>query len=817
VALSARDQALLRYAWILLVVLWPGSEAVADTDLAHILDNNPDVPTLSEYGGVGLLDMRTARFLPDGTVSISGVIKNPDDRIAATFQALPWLETTFRWAHDYGIETIKGQGSDRSFDVKFRLWQESNDLPQFAIGLQDFIGSGIYSGEYAVASKAWGDLDFTLGMGWGRLASNPTFENPLGFLSKSFLTRSFVNGQGGSLHLDYFHGQNVGIFGGVEYSTPIRNLKLQVEYSSDAYKAEIVRGPYVDIPYNFGLTYRPYPGIEIGVSYMYGREIGVRLSLFGDPTSPAGARLDPQPPFTARDPDVVDEVHKKESETEPAKDEAWRTHFYDLTQDDTKFPNEAPHADAGAQPQTFQTQHLPAPEPQAPANNSAPSEPAGVAALPAPVPPSDSAPAAVPNAATPQAAPILANSAAIDKASDDASIATMRDAIMAQSIIVEGPKIEGNRVRVIIQNDNYLRDAEAVSRVVRALSSSAPAHIEDFEIITTRNSMPITTLVVPRSEVDKLANHDSSPEELLHATDMQPGPTVGPVLSQSDYPVFDYMVYPSARQSLFDPNNPFYFSIGAGVNESVSLGRGLALSATEYFSIYNTFGNINRASDSVLPHVRSDLASYLKDGQDSLESTTAAYYFKMAPEVYARVTAGYLEQMFAGLGGEVYYRPFDKRWSIGADLWGVQQRGFDQLLDLRPYKTITGHMTLYYDSPWYDIDFALHAGRYLAGDYGATLEVSRTFSTGWEIGAWVTLTNVPFSKFGEGSFDKGIIIRIPLEWGVPIGSQSVFAMNLRPVQRDGGQRLDDDTELYDLTKPSSLGELQRQWDSVFDK
>ena len=168
-AVSAREQAILRYAWFLLVLLWPVSKAAADTDLSHILGNNPDVPTLSQYGGAGLLDTRTARFLPDGTFSLGGLIKIPDDRVSATFQALPWLETTFRWAHDYGIETIQGQGSDRSFDVKIRLWEESNDLPEFAVGLQDFIGSGIYSGEYIVGSKAWGDLIFR--SAWGGDAS----------------------------------------------------------------------------------------------------------------------------------------------------------------------------------------------------------------------------------------------------------------------------------------------------------------------------------------------------------------------------------------------------------------------------------------------------------------------------------------------------------------------------------------------------------------------------------------------------------------------------------------------------------------------
>ena len=83
---------------------------------------------------------------------------------------------------------------------------------------------------------------------------------------------------------------------------------------------------------------------------------------------------------------------------------------------------------------------------------------------------------------------------------------------------------------------------------------------------------------------------------------------------------------------------------------------------------------------------------------------------------------------------------------------------------MQDYNVTTGHVSLYYNSPWYDIDLAVHAGRYLAGDYGATIEVTRHFASGVEIGAFATFTNVPFSEFGEGSFDKGIIVRIPFEW-----------------------------------------------------
>ena len=128
---------------------------------------------------------------------------------------------------------------------------------------------------------------------------------------------------------------------------------------------------------------------------------------------------------------------------------------------------------------------------------------------------------------------------------------------------------------------------------------------------------------------------------------------------------------------------------------------------------------------------------------------------------------------------------------------------------MQHYRQTTGHVSLYYDSPWYDLNFELRAGQYLAGDRGLTFQVTRRFSTGVEIGAFVTKTNVSAQQFGEGSFDKGIIIRIPLGWIAPLETQSQIGMDLRPVQRDGGQTLVGDAILYDAMRATSEGEILR--------
>jgi hypothetical protein len=91
----------------------------------------------------------------------------------------------------------------------------------------------------------------------------------------------------------------------------------------------------------------------------------------------------------------------------------------------------------------------------------------------------------------------------------------------------------------------------------------------------------------------------------------------------------------------------------------------------------------------------------------------------------------------------------------------------------------------------------------------------RSFSTGVRIGAWFTLTNVSAQRFGEGSFDKGIVIIVPLEWVAPFGSRSSYDVALRSIQRDGGQRLSGDAILFDVTDGSSYGSFTQDWNSIF--
>ena len=121
--------------------------------------------------------MPIAGSFSDGEIGFTTSRHGPNLRNTLTFQALPRVFGAFRYS---GIGDKKKLNIDsgytywdRSFDLRVDILKKNNILPDVTLGLQDFIGTGMYSGEYLVASKEIKNkLRVTAGLGWGRLASN---------------------------------------------------------------------------------------------------------------------------------------------------------------------------------------------------------------------------------------------------------------------------------------------------------------------------------------------------------------------------------------------------------------------------------------------------------------------------------------------------------------------------------------------------------------------------------------------------------------------------------------------------------------------
>ena len=131
----------------------------------------------TDLGTIGLIDIPSARMMDDGLLKGSFSSQKIANITNLTYQASPWLETTFRYTifnpdnEDRYNPNIDGL-NDRSYGIKVRLREEGELFPQIAFGMQDILGTGAWSAEYFVASKKIKSFDFSIGLGWGRLSGD---------------------------------------------------------------------------------------------------------------------------------------------------------------------------------------------------------------------------------------------------------------------------------------------------------------------------------------------------------------------------------------------------------------------------------------------------------------------------------------------------------------------------------------------------------------------------------------------------------------------------------------------------------------------
>ena len=780
--------------------------------------------------------MPSARLASDGTLSLSADFFQNNQRYALGFQIFPWLEGSFRYAGLQHFSSDFPVYYDRSFALKARLWAESGAMPSVAVGVDDLVGTGVFGGEYIVASKQFGALDASLGIGWGRLGSANTFKNPFGALSKSFYTRGTNTAQGGNFDFNqYFRGRTAGIFGGINWRTPVEGLTLSAEYSSDSYEEEEMRGNFAPrSQINYGASYQIADGITLGLDWLYGRSIGGNISFQLDPTKPQyPSKLDvPAPQAKIRTPQEQQlalqiMLQAGRGNGAPLRQASIRrTAFVDALWQVNGLRNAelsgralvlnaagdaGKHCIAVAQMAQIYRSEI---------KNVIVTDDSGKAVqcvtAGAAEPPYRNVIFSDSDATLSVPVQVSTATTIIDAAGSDVgkAVTAIRNEARRQRITIEAIALTGSTAVIYYNNTHYFSEADALDRLTRIMMAETPPEVEKFRFITVVNG-------VPQQEFDILRGPEERKFAQTEKLDLfgdygsaaiTPPPLQNPLLadaSRTTYPRFSWGIYPQLRQQLFDPDSPFAIELAAMASSSIEVRPGLALIGEVETSLFENF-NLARQSNSTLPHVSSDFVKYFAQGKTGISSLDTEYRFRLAPNIFAVAKGGYLESMFAGGGGEVLWRPEGQRWALGADAYEVWQRGFDRLFDLQIYHVFTGHVSLYYASPWYDLNFMVSAGQYLAGDRGLTFQMTRRFSTGVEVGTFFTKTNVSSAQFGEGSFDKGIIIRIPLGWALPIETQNQYNVDLRPIQRDGGQRLMNDAVLYDETRRSSQTEIQSQ-------
>lgn len=664
-------------------------------------------PNTSFYGTPGLIDMPTAEAHPDAEMTVSSSYFAGLQKSTLTFQITPNLTGSFRYSifKNWGTFSDPGDNryADRSFDVQYRFMEEGSFLPAMAIGVRDFMGTAILGAEYLVATKSvTPNIKVTGGLGWGRLSNSDT-------------VRSSSVSKGGTPNYDQWFRGPVGYFGGVEWISPIENLSFKAEYSSDRYYREtVVRDVFErKSSFNLGMEYIPRPGLQLGLYYLYGGEIGASFALSLNP------------------------------KTTPYENASF----------------EGAPTPIATRPATYSTDTS------------------------------------------------WLNIEGINERGED----QLNQLLEPQGLQVETLSLSGTTAEMRFRNNRYNTTAQAIGRAARAMAHVMPDSVERFVLTPVSGGLPLASVTLSRRDLEDLVHHPQGSEIIYERATIAgstPQPDgVRPVAGL--YPDFNYTFGPYVSISLFDPDKPIRADFGLRAAAQYNMAPGLSFAGSIRKKLTGNLGSAE-PSGSALPPVRSNVALYNRYGDPALEYATADYLFKAGQDLYGRVSVGYLESMFGGLSTELLWKPAQQDWGIGVDMNYVKQRDFDLRLGFQDYEVLTGHVSAYFQVAE-NFQVEVNAGRYLAGDWGSTISVDRVFDNGWRVGAYATVTDNSFDTFGEGNFDKGIRMTIPMSWALGKPSRRVYALDLNSLSRDGGARLRIRNRLYPIVSEYQEPALGAGW------
>jgi hypothetical protein len=190
-----------------------------------------------------------------------------------------------------GDQTYK----DKGIDAKFRLWRESEFLPDLSVGFRDFGGTGLFESEFIVASKRIGPFDLHLGLGFGYLGSKDNISNPFCDLKDSFCNRpGGFSGSGGKIDYQKFFKGPASLYGGIEYQTPWVPLRLKLEYDGNNYQQDRAGVLVQDSDYNVAAVYALSDSFDLNLNYQRGNTFGFGVNYKLNFNTIKQIKFDPQ-------------------------------------------------------------------------------------------------------------------------------------------------------------------------------------------------------------------------------------------------------------------------------------------------------------------------------------------------------------------------------------------------------------------------------------------------------------------------------------------------------------------------------------------
>ena len=397
---------------------------------------------------------------------------------------------------------------------------------------------------------------------------------------------------------------------------------------------------------------------------------------------------------------------------------------------------------------------------------------------------------------------------------------SLNKSLRDEKIFIQSATLKDTEVSVAIASSRFSNIPRMSGRSAAIISALAPEDVGRMNIHVMNGDLEIATLKINRNKFDAAKAFKGSPQEVLKVSLIDSNSN-NPLISDSefnpriDFPEFSWTMSPALKHQIGGPEGFYLGQIFWKTDTTIKFRRNLSLYTSFGINLYDTFNDFKNPSQSNIPHVRSDIQDYLSEGKNNLQRMKLEYMFSPFKDIYMRADLGLIEEMFGGFGGEILYRPIDHDYSLGLSVHRVKQRGYKQRFSFKEYETTTGHASLYYDFPM-GISSQLSFGRYLAGDKGATIDLSRRFTSGFVLGIFATKTELSAEEFGEGTFDKGFYFSIPTSLFYSDFRTGNISFGLHPLTKDGGAFLIQHNSLFSILGDSSKNSILRDWKDLLN-
>ena len=415
---------------------------------------------------------------------------------------------------------------------------------------------------------------------------------------------------------------------------------------------------------------------------------------------------------------------------------------------------------------------------------------------------------------------------------DDLKLLSSRDEVFSGTINVllarfgiysQQMFLDSGNLEIIIDQTNYRNLNTATKRVIQLTKEVlGTREIKNVRVTFQNSSVNVTSVNFPLEKFLKFLQDELTLTELRRSleyknyTNNSQNKIFQGVIN---YPAFSWGIRPDLKNHIGAPESFYSGQLGIFIGGGIKFSDQTFMESTISLSIIQNMDQLRLRSWSRMQKVRSDVREYLKE-KYALRDLTFSYIFDPSYNsnylFFGGLKVGLFEEMYGGIGGEILFRDISKPWYLTANYYWVKQREFNQRFSFRNYETFTGHLNFVWETPIDGVKMILSGGRYLARDSGFTLNVAKTFKSGFTLGFFATKTDVSEYEFGEGAFDKGIYFSIPLDLISSKHRKNSARFVWRNLTKDGGAMLSGGLDLQGYVEDTSMKSLDYFNDGFYE-